>query len=138
MPLQLHHQLQVPNPTRQPPTQAPIANKCQTTKLHDYTYCTNCSTTAIHWQRAAPGIEPGTSRTLSENHTTRPSSQLTPAKRRQIRTLQCNSPSPFCLLSQRMRKHIGIVSSTATTNTTTTTTTTTTNNNNNNHGHYYH
>ena len=30
----------------------------------------------IHSRRAAPGTEPGTSRTLSENHATRPSSHV--------------------------------------------------------------
>ena len=30
------------------------------------------------WQRAVLGIEPRTSRTLSENHTTRPNSQMLP------------------------------------------------------------
>ena len=35
-----------------------------------------CLTYAWSGKWAAPGIEPGTSRTLSENHATRPSSQL--------------------------------------------------------------
>ena len=37
----------------------------------------NCGVPPCFWKRAAPGIEPGTSRTLSENHTTRPSSHCT-------------------------------------------------------------